>query len=322
MTISKCNWISKENETPEQPSVKKKKTNRLSFREIIGFLSVWLIGEIFMTYVQWNTLRDGKGIEDMIIRSISLGVVLFLIHYVGRQFKTQRRPLQLIFLLFSFLMLFTMLIGPLLMQELYPPVASTVSGASEWSLDNSPANGEPEITDPYPFWVSFYRNNDMLPGIFVFLFFVIMQTFGRSAPHTKPGEEKNELLTDNNTFRQTEGKMHIEERRKYYQQQIALAEKRLARLSGQQIEAVSPNTRRLQEILDELNNKHDAIVDLQHKKVDLEVQNDHLFRKLELQLNRYRIEFMNILNNDPVKSMVIRPEWPKREDLVNYFKLN
>ena len=150
-----------EDSEKNKPEVRKAKSKRITLREIMGFLSVWLIGEIFMTYVQWNTLRDGKGIEDMVIRSISLGVVLFLIHLVGRYFKRERRPLQLIFLVFSFLMLFTMLLGPLLLQEAYPAEAVNEQGVSQWSLDNPVSVESSAASMNYPFWVSFYRNNDL-----------------------------------------------------------------------------------------------------------------------------------------------------------------
>ncbi len=309
------------NSDDKSPEVKKIKPKGITFREIIGFLSVWLIGEIFMTYVQWNTLRDGKGIEDMIIRSISLGVVLFLIHLVGRHFKRDRRPLQLVFLVFSFLMLFTMLLAPLLLQEAYPSDQLAISTGSEWSLDESAANSDPTTTDVYPFWVSFYRNNDMLPGILVFLFFVIMQTFGRTDQKLKL-QKPEENTPAGESFLPADGKMQIEERRKYYKQQIARAEERLNKLAAKQNEAVAPNTKRLHEILDELNIKRSEMIDLQQKKSELEVQNDLLLRKLELQLNRYRTEFINVLNNDPVKSMVTRPDWPNRQDILMYFNLS
>ncbi len=309
-----------ENLPPPEPP-KNKKLSKVSLREIMGFLAIWVVGEVFMTYVQWNTLRDGKGIEDMIVRSISLGVVLFLIHLVGRMFKRDRRPVQLVFLVFSFIMLFIMLLAPLYLKEAYPLINETVQTTDQWALDSSAVPEVTDIADPYPFWVTFYRNNDMLPGIFVFLFFVIMQTFGR-----KPQKQAvaDEVMPDKPVlpeFRPSEGKNQIEERRQYYQQQIAQGEQRLRKLSRRQSDAVAPNTERLQEILGELTTRQEKMISLKRQKDDLFARNDQLLRNLEMQLNRYRTEFMNVLKNDHVKAMVVQPEWPGRHDLMDYFNL-
>jgi len=316
-------YIPPENEEEKESNTipAKPKRQRISIREILGFLSVWLIGEVFMTYVQWNTLRDGKGIEDMIIRSISLGVVLFLIHLVGRHFKRDRRPVQLIFLIFSFLMLFTMLLAPLLIREAYPPLDPGESITSPWSLNGSEESISTGSTDSYPFWINFYRNNDMLPGILVFLCFVIMQTFSRPVkkddkpqpvPHT----------SDSGEFTQTDGKMQIEEKRKYYRLRIARAEEQLTSLTRKQADVMSPNTAKLQQILEILQKKQEQLIDMQHKKDDLNAMIDHLVRSLELQLNRYRTEYTNVLTNNQVKSVVVRPLWPSRQDIRNYFNLS
>ncbi|MGI9542829.1 MAG: hypothetical protein ACR2MX_06185 [Cyclobacteriaceae bacterium] len=65
-------------EEVEPPPPPKAKQRWIRWKEILGFFAIWLVGEIFMTYVQWHSRRDGKGIEDMIVRSLSLGVVLSL----------------------------------------------------------------------------------------------------------------------------------------------------------------------------------------------------------------------------------------------------
>ena len=301
---------------PEKPVPEPKKRSRVTAKEILGFLLVWLIGEVFMTYVQWNGLRDDRGIEDMIVRSVSLGVVLFLIHLVGRSFKRDGQPVHMVFLAFSFLMLFTMLLGPLMLNEVYPPVEGSPDVASQWSLqDNTVAAPADTATpSPYPLWVSFYRKNDMLPGIFVFLFFVIMQTFVKRK--SKKPEPTQPPLPSPGAV-----KTQVEEKRQYYQQQIVRTENRLQELQKIQGNAVVPNTQRLQGILDELQVRQAEMISLKKEKDRLLMDNDQLLRKLEMHLNHYQTEYLNVLKNDPVKALVVQPSWPTTEDLKAYFDL-
>ncbi|MDN5204580.1 hypothetical protein QQ008_24520 [Fulvivirgaceae bacterium BMA10] len=301
--------------TPKEAAASPKKSARVTSKEILSFFMIWVIGEVFMTYVQWHTLRDGKGIEDMIVRSISFGVVLFFIHFVGRLFKQNRRPVYMVFLGFSFLMLFTMLLGPLLLNEAYPPLDENSSTTTEWSLQEDTSNVPSEVEAPYSFWVNFYRKNDVLGGIFVFLFFVIMQTFPRNkAKEVEPEHPVPPPETE-------AGKNQIEERRQYYVEQILHTENRLRKLNEIQANLIAPNTQRLHGILAELQVKQKEITALKKEKDRLLVENDQLLRKLEMHLSRYQTEYLNVLKNDPVKALVVQPSWPTTEDLKAYFKL-
>ena len=292
----------------------KKSRPGVTVKEVLGFLLIWLIGEIFMTYVQWNSLRDGRGVEDMIVRSISLGVVLFLIHLVGRFFKKDGRPIHIVFLGFSFLMLFTMLLGPLLLNEAYPPLEAGVGTEALWSLQDGTVDVPENQASPYPMWVNFYRKNDMLPGIFVFLFFVIMQTFVKRKP------KMPKKLPPTPTAPTTD-KTQIEERRQYYIQQIQHLENRLKALRNTQQKALVPNTRQLQDILDELQVKQTEMAGLKSEKDSLLMDNEKLLRKLEMHLNHYQTEYLNVLKNDQVKALVVQPGWPTRQDIKAYFDL-
>ena len=250
----------------------------------------------------------------MIVRSISLGVVLFLIHLVGRYFKRDGRPIQMVFLGFSFLMLFTMLVGPLLLNEAYPPLEGNADTAAQWSLQDETATSPIETVSPYPLWVNFYRKNDMLPGIFVFLFFVIMQTLIKHKPKTIEIPEPSPPTPEAD-------KTPIEDKRQYYVQQIERTENQLQELRQIQDNAVVPNTQRLQSILDELQTKQAEVIALKKEKDHLLMDNDQLLRKLEMHLNYYQTEYLNVLKTDPVKALVVQPSWPTSQDVKAYFNL-
>ena len=159
----------------------------------------------------------------------------------------------------------------------------------------------------------------MLPGIFVFLFFVIMQTFVKHKPVvSKPIAPLPAPPTDKT---QVTDKTQIEERRQYYLQQIQRAEKRLKELHQVQNNAIVPNTRQLQSILDELQVKQTEMMALKKEKDRLLMDNDQLLRKLEMHLNHYQTEYLNVLKNDAVKALVVQPGWPTRQDIKAYFDL-
>ena len=301
-----------------EPDIKQPKSKRrwIRWREVLGFFLIWLVGEIFMTYVQWHSLRDGKDIEDMIVRSLSLGVVLFLIHLVGKYYKKVKKPVYLIFLGFSFIMLLTMLIGPLLLNEAYPPLEDTTSVADQWSLTDEVAEPAIEDVSPYPFWVNFYRNNDMLPGIFVFLFFVIMQTFVKRAARST--EEEASLVP----LSPEAGTDEVANRRNYYLRQIKQSEDHLHRLNEAQQKAVGPNTNKLQNILAVLQKKQEDMQQLLRDNDHMIMSNELLLKQLELHLNKYKTEYLDVLKNDQVKGLVLQPSWPNTADLKTYFNLN
>ncbi|MGI9542828.1 MAG: hypothetical protein ACR2MX_06180 [Cyclobacteriaceae bacterium] len=225
--------------------------------------------------------------------------------------------MYLIFLGFSFIMLITMLIGPLMLNEAYPPIEGATSVAEQWSLTDEVAEPAAEVLSepsPYPFWVNFYRNNDMLPGIFVFLFFVIMQTFvKRKVPKV---EEPQVPLSPE------AGTDEVAERRNYYLHQIKMAEDSIGSLTEAQKKAVAPNTDRLHTLLGELQGKQSEMEKLKQEKDHLFMSNELLLKRLEMQLNHYKTEFMDILKNDQVKGLVVQPDWPNSRDMRVYYNLS
>lgn len=170
--FNRGHFIEEEKEKPAESKPKEKKPNwfqRTSWKTIFGFLGVWLIGEVFMTYVQWSALRDDKGIEDLAVRSLAFGVTLFLLHYVAHKNKKEAKGIYYTYMVFNLLMLLTMLFVPLALNKLYPLDASA-SVQDAWSLTDN-ANTGNVTTSEYPFWVEFYRSYEVTPAILSFLFF-------------------------------------------------------------------------------------------------------------------------------------------------------
>ncbi len=159
---------------------------KISWKEVLSFLGIWIIGEIFMTYVQWSALRDEKGLSDLFVRSFSFGVTLFLFHWVAHLNKKRESKIYQIYMVFNLLMLLIMLFAPLAINKLYPINSSTITTVSEWTSTKNISNTN--ITE-YPFWVEFYRSYEVSPAILCFLFFISMVSFKRTKQ--KPNEEKS-----------------------------------------------------------------------------------------------------------------------------------
>ncbi|MBK9732384.1 MAG: hypothetical protein IPO83_14100 [Chitinophagaceae bacterium] len=292
----------------------KKKSNGFNFKTIFSFLGIWLVGEIFMTYVQWNGLRNDKGIEDMVVRSLSFGVILFLVHLVAHFNRNRKRLVYPIFIGFSLLMLMTMLFAPLLINKAYPAGDDAATVSQQWSLTNAPATTTGAITTN-PFWIEFYRENEMIPAILCFLFFVAMQSFMNNKKKEEPEqaaepEEKPESLHD-----------HILRRREYLTEKISESESRLKEFKAKQRDEITNTTGSLQDILVKLEAMKNEWAELDKKIAAIKTTSEEFLTDLEIELNEYSVEFLDVLNSDEVKHSLVSPEWQTRNDISNFYKI-
>jgi hypothetical protein len=300
-----------ESSTPIEEKEKKKSIN---WRTVFGFLGIWSIGEIFMTYVQWNALRDQKGIEDLIVRSLSFGVVLFLIHYVAHLNKQIKRTIYYWFLAFSFTMLLVMLFAPLTLNQIYPIGVNSTSIAEEWSISNE--EGQTNIPESnYPFWVKFYRSYEITPAILCFLLFVGIQSF-------MPSKKRESLLSDKENEPRIETVQdQIRRKRSNLLAKIKCSETRIENLSKKLSETLVSNTRCLNDVLNQLQETKKAILLKEKKIAESKIALEEKIKALEKDLNLYKTEFRDILRNDQVKSLLITPVWPNRNDILNFYKI-
>ena len=300
-------------EQEKQPESKPRR-KLINWKAVLSFVLIWGTGEVFMTYVQYNSLRYEKGIENIIARSIAFAVVLFLIHYVAHINKIHRRRVYTVFLVFSFLMIFIMLFAPLILNQLYPE-SNGVAVAQQWSI-NSPetATTTPQITNS-PFWVELYRKNDMIPGILSFLFFLIMTSLVK-----KEKKQVEDIQAVQPEITPAPVQDEVARRIDYFDNEIRCSEARLAEIRNAQKLSLHPTT-------DSLYNIFKTLKDKQQQELSCIETRDRLITERQLLLNevlgtlgKYQLEFIEALNNDPVKCSFVRPVWPVENDIINHYK--
>jgi len=298
-----------------KPIEEKEKKKSFDWKTVFSFLGIWSIGEIFMTYVQWNALRDQKGIVDLLVRSLSFGLVLFLIHYVTHLNKLVKRTIYYWFLAFSFLMLLVMLFAPVALNQIYPIGGNSTSITNEWSTTNieGESQGLTELT--YPLWVRLYRSFEPTPAILCFLLFIGIKSF-------MPSKERDTLLIikecePNNETDQDQ----IRRMRSSQLSKIKGSEARIENLTKKLSETLVPNTRYLNNVLNQLEQKKNNIFLKEKNIAESKIALEEKIKALEKDLNLYKTEFKDILRNDQVKSLLITPEWPNRNDILNFYKI-
>jgi hypothetical protein len=215
-------------------------------------------------------------------------------------------------LLFSFLMLATMLFTSLLLNQLYPE-ANPQSAASKWALDTATTNTKPVAQ--YPFFVQMYRQNEWLPGMLCFLAFLLVMAFVKKAEPKKEAEPKQSLAAANTA------EDEITQRIAYYDYEIAQSDKREAKLLLEQKQAQHPATQAMIEMLTTLKEKEQQEDACIQEGGNLAGTRNILINEVKGELAKYQRDYKETLANDPVKSNFIHPEWEEDTDIINYYKI-
>ena len=298
---------------PKEDESKKKKG--INWKAVFSFLGIWLIGEVFMTYVQWSALRDDKGIEDLAVRSLAFGVTLFLLHFVAHKNKKEAKTIYYVYMGFNLLMLLTMLFAPLAINKLYPIDASASSVQDAWSLTDNTNTGN-ATTSEYPFWVEFYRSYEVTPAILCFLFFVAMVSFMK--PKAK---EENPVQETEPEVKPKTVQDEIREKRNHFKAKIKECETRIEDLRNKLTSALTPNTTHIANVLARLEAAKAEILAADNRITDLKAMIEALLKAVKKELNLYKTEYLDILRSDSIKSSFVTPEWNNRNDIIQYFKI-
>lgn len=298
----------------DTPSERKEKTpSRL--KVIVAFILVWLLGEVFMTYVQWQWLRDEKGIEDLAIRSISFGVALLLVHLVGHLYQKHRKFIYMAYLIFNFLMLFTMLFAPLIINQMYPAeIGMEIS--DQWSLSGDAESAMTTGQSNAPFLVELYRSYDFLPGVLCFLFYIMLTVLYKPVKKAETKPEKLETELHPETDQEWMAKTIA-----YYKSKIKELETIIGEMKNEDELRIIPNANKLSQVEEVLVNQQNEVSLLEEEKEKLKIAMEEILKRVEMELDHYKIEFMDILGGDEMRSIIIRPEWPTRDDIKTYYKL-
>lgn len=308
--------VKKEKETALETSPEKKEYNRWKY--IFSFVLTWIVGEVFMTYVQWQSLRDTKGIEDLFVRSLSFAVVLFLTHYIGHLFQKKRLLLHKIYLITNFGILLIMLFAPLIVNVLYPVNADNINISSQWSIvDEGTVNQSLPIE--CPMWVIFYRKFEFLPGVISFLLYLAITFFA-------PKQNKDGICNSQKTDEfKPQVKIETEEeklrkRREFFMSRLHQAQNECNALEGKKQKELSPNTKILKSILDKLQSQKEKVENIDSKIFELSTLIDTKIIDLNKDFIDYQTQYNDILRKETVFIDRSILTWPTKSDIFDYYK--
>lgn len=292
-----------------------------SRKSIISFLLTWFLAEVFMTFVQWDALRDYKGIESLIVRSLSFAAVLFLIHLVPHAITTRTKYLYYSFLGFCMLMLVIMLFAPPLLYNIYPPDTDLQSVQEQWSF-NGDSNIVPQSTySSYPLWVRFYRSYEVTPAILCLLLYILLMVYVKIQNRLHPENQINPKVESDSNPESNSMTDGLRQKREQFLTRITECENSISRLKASAEDSLSSNTGRLKEILNFLQMNKEEILAMDNRISDLKVNMEWEVKNMERELDAYKTDYLDILRNDAVKTQFVNPEWPNRNDIINYYKV-
>jgi hypothetical protein len=303
-----------------EDAVKKEEKKKLSkYQTVIKFfklLIVWLILEAFMTLIQVNSLRDEKGWLEIIIRGMSLGLMIIFFHVIAERNIKFKHPIHIIYQVFTVAMIFiTMFLSPVL-YHLYPTDFGTADTSALWSISESIIPIESSPTSNLPFFVSFYTKYDWIPAGLSSLFFIVIY-FGL---HFEEKKEPSEIIIET---KETKPKQLVEPtdiKLRYLETETKRFEFDRDRIKREIVD-IEAKPIDILPIYQKVTTLQIECREIDKKVSTLEVESEVIISKLMLVLNNYEIEYRNILKNNEIKSSFIKPEWPVKEDIINFFKL-
>lgn len=309
-------YLPKKDSTSKPTVQKDNKPKERRWKKILSFLGIWLLLELFMTAIQWSSLRDNRSIDEILIRSLALGILLFFFHLISHLNKQQKRVIYSIYLGFDLLMIAVMMFAPPLLYHLYPVENSVPNILTEWSISDNNVTDTNHTQISNPFWVEFYRANEWAPAGASLLFFIVI-FFALPAPKDKKTATTATQPQDNI---KDETESHIEQGISYMQEEISGLKTKRDELN-MAINSLDTNPGDLMNILKQLEAKRNESLQIDKRIADLKVASEALVSDLERELNEYSVEFQDILKNDDVKSSFVAPEWQNRQDIFKYYKI-
>ena len=303
-------------ETPKEVSLLKKiftASTGKKIKSFLYFLVSWLVGEVFMTAVSYQTLRNDNNIESIVIRSMALGMVIFLIHLAGHLNKHKKKPIYIIFISFSLLMLISMLFVPMVINKMYPE-NDPQTNSKQWSFSDTPTTAVTTPVIQNPTLVEIYRGNEItVPAILCLVFFIAIMALTSMNKEEDKSAEKTEDSNTENT--------EINMQRNQLITQIGNSVKIEEELQQKKKEEVLKNTTELNNILKKLDESDKSVTEIDKQITALKTNIEIQLVLIEKELNQYKIDFEDILRNDVVKASFVTPEWNNRQDILNFFKI-
>lgn len=309
--------------------IKKIRSKWPGIKRFLLILLIYLVLEGVFFFAQYVILRDIKSVIEIFIRGIVMIVLMGGFHLVAIMNSKERKPIYVVYLTFSILMILITMFGSPVLHEIYPDQAKQ-SQATEWSLSDTQKLAD-NILDKNnsdnPKWVKLYRHLDWAPGIisalfFMVIFFALPNPLFKKETNSPPEKLEDKQLEEHHSFISNgNGDMlWLQQQQKSIHQSIndltikkSKIEKTIQDMKNDGIDLI-PLRRKLESLM-EVVLKSDKEVD------ELIIEEEELLRELETELDEYQMEYEDLLSHDDIKSSLIKPDWFTRQDIINYFKI-
>ena len=302
-------------ENTRMPAPERKKR---SYR-IFTIILIYLVIEVFIYITQYESQRDIKSYEEIGARVLAMFILVGAFHIVAHLNRLEGKLIYTLYLGFNILLITAMMFAPPVLHFAYPETASTAS-TSIWSLTDQSSEPASIVNESDPAWIGLYRKMEWAPagiGIIVFLiiFFVVPNPLfskqDRSKAETLSNTKTKEGMDENSWFqKELRTLKHVCTSLKTERDQLLL-----------KFQKIRNDSTDILPIRNELQKIKKSIREIDDKVVTLKIKKEELFHDLETELNEYRVEFENLLTNDPIKSTIMTPEWPTRNDILLHFKV-
>lgn len=299
----------------------KKKPRGLKLRAVLILIGIWFIVELFMTYAQWNSLREFKGIEGLVVRSLSFGVVLLMIHLVPHEISNFTKRIYYIFVGFCVLMLVIMLFAPLILYLIYPPETGFTTLQDQWTITGMMDSVQESPSSHYPLWVRFYMSFEVAPAVLCVLFYIIIYVSAQIQKKLRAEEPDAPVVESEHAGPRDSLADGLLKKREQLRAKIRECDTSIAKLKKEASDSLASNTESLNGILNILQSKKEEIFGIEERIADLKVEMECELKNVEKELDVYKTEYTDILRSDQTRSQYVTPEWPERIDVVNYYKV-
>lgn len=305
---------SEETETTK-PDPRKKSRYR-----IFTIILIYLVIEAFIYITQYESQRDIKSYEEIGARVLAMFILVGAFHIVAHLNRLDKKLIYFLYLGFNIILITAMMFAPPVMHFAFPESGSS-SESSIWSLVDQPEEPILNAAVQDPGWIRLYRKMEWAPagiGIIVFLiiFFVVPNPLFLKNAQNKTAQ----LINDSTTNSKEDEFSWFQKELRALERTTTLLKAERDRLRSQYLR-MRGSSADILPIRNELQEIKNNIQDIDEQIVSIKIKKEELFHNLETELNEYRVEYENLLANDPIKSSVMKPEWPTRRDILQHFKV-
>lgn len=275
----------------------------------LGVFSIIVVLETFFGLALWDSLRDQKSIVQVILRIASSGALVITLHLAEIKYKEKRALIFGLYIVYGIISLVVLLFGSLILGYFFPESLNSGVSQNIFDLNNSASVVNENVNKD---WIGFYLRYDFSIGLFGMIVYLLLSFLDRKK---MPKNEEDINIINHNT---TKSSVTAHLTRMY--SSLSSEERKLATLKEQHNNLKNEPSHLLNEIHHLLKTTKESIEKIDNQISEIENKTESIFRDIELQLDKYRIDFLDIFKSKPA-SQFVQLEWPAREDIKKYYNI-